>query len=69
MKQSMKTFIKHFGKDFNNQSVNPPIVRASTLIFKNLEGIRAQQNKTKKNPVGGYFSYGREGTLTTFALQ
>ena len=33
MSKSFKTFLKHAGKDYYNQSVNPPVVRASTLIF------------------------------------
>ena len=66
---SFKTLIKHFTKDFHNQSVNPPVVRASTLIFKSIEDIRKTQNKSKKNPIDGHFSYGREGTSTTFVLQ
>ena len=69
MKISFKTFLKHAGKDLNNQSVNTPVVRASTLIFKSLDDIRKTQNKGVKNPLGGHFSYGREGTKTTFALQ
>ena len=36
MKTDLRTFIKHTAKDFHNQSVNPPVVRASTIIFKNL---------------------------------
>ena len=48
---SFKTLIKHFTKDFHNQSVNPPVVRASTLIFKSIEDIRKTQNKSKKNPI------------------
>ena len=69
MRVSFKTLIKHFTKDFHNQSVNSPVVRASTLIFKSIEDIRKTQNKSKKNPIGGHFSYGREGTSTTFVLQ
>ena len=69
MSKSFKTFLKHAGADFNNQSVNPPVVRASTLIFKSTDEIRKMQNKAKKNPIGGYFSYGREGSSTIFALQ
>ena len=69
MKKSFKTFLKHAGKDYYNQSVNPPVVRASTLIFKSFDDIRKTQNKAIKNPVGGHFTYGREGSLTTFALQ
>ena len=69
MSKSFKTFLKHAGKDFYNQSVNPPVVRASTLIFKSTEEIRKTQNKALKDPVGGHFSYGREGSSTIFALQ
>ena len=69
MSKSFKTFLKHAGKDYYNQTVNPPVVRASTIIFKSLEDIRKAQNKGIKNPTGGNFSYGREGTSTTFALQ
>ena len=69
MTKSFKTFLKHAGKDYYNQTVNPPVVRASTLIFKSLEDIRKMQNKATKNPVGGHFSYGREGSSTIFALQ
>ena len=69
MNKSFKTFLKHAGKDYYNQSVNPPVVRASTLIFKSFDDIRKTQNKAIKNPVGGHFAYGREGSSTTFALQ
>ena len=69
MSKSFKTFLKHAGKDFYNQSVNPPVVRASTLIFKSTDEIRKMQNKAKKDPIGGHFSYGREGSSTTFTLQ
>ena len=69
MAKSFKTLLKHAGKDFYNQSVNPPVVRASTLIFKSIEDIIKTRNKSKKNPIGGHFIYGREGSSTTFALQ
>ena len=69
MSKSFKTFLKHAGKDFYNQSVNPPLVRASTLIFKSIDEIRKMQNKGIKDPIGGHFSYGREGSSTIFALQ
>ena len=55
MSNSFKTFLKHTAKDFHNQSVNPPIVRASTIIFKSMQDIRKTQNKAKKNPTGGHF--------------
>ena len=69
MINSFKTFLKHTAKDFHNQSVNPPIVRASTIIFKSMQDIRKTQDKAKKNPTGGHFDYGRQGTSTTHILQ
>jgi cystathionine beta-lyase len=69
MVNSFKTFLKHTAKDFHNQSVNPPIVRASTIIFKSMQDIRKTQDKAKKNPIGGHFDYGRQGTSTTHILQ
>ena len=69
MSKSFKTFLKHTAKDFHNQSVNPPVVRASTIIFKSMQDIRKMQNKAKKNPTGGHFDYGRQGTSTTHILQ
>ena len=68
MSNSFKTFLKHTAKDFHNQSVNPPVVRASTIIFKSMQDIRKMQNKAKKDPTGGHFDYGRQGTSTTHIL-
>ena len=69
MSKSFKTFLKHTAKDFHNQSVNPAVVRASTIIFKSMQHIRRTQIKAKKNPAGGHFDYGRQGTSTTYILQ
>ena len=69
MNNSFKTFLKHTAKDFHNQSVNPPVVRASTIIFKSMQDIRKMQKKAKNNPTGGHFDYGRQGTSTTYILQ
>ena len=69
MSKSLKTFLKHTAKDFHNQSVNPPVVRASTIIFKSMQDIRKTQAKAKKNPIGGHYDYGRQGTSTTYILQ
>jgi len=68
MAKSFKTFLKHTAKDYHNQSVNPPVVRASTIIFKSMQDIRKMQDKAKKNPTGGHFDYGRQGTSTTHIL-
>jgi len=69
MTQSFKTFLKHTAKDFHNQSVNPPVVRASTIIFKSMKDIRKTQAKALKDPTGGHYDYGRQGTSTTHILQ
>ena len=69
MSNSFKTFLKHTAKDFHNQAVNPPIVRASTIIFKSMGDIRKMQNKAAADPTGGHFDYGRQGTSTTHVLQ
>jgi len=69
MSNSFKTFLKHTAKDFHNQSVNPPVVRASTIIFKSMQHIRKTQAKARKNPTGGHYDYGRQGTSTTHILQ
>ena len=68
MPKSFKTFLKHTAKDYHNQSVNPPVVRASTIIFKSMQDIRKMQNKAKIDPTGGYYDYGRQGTSTTYIL-
>ena len=68
MTKSFKTFLKHTAKDYHNQSVNPPVVRASTIIFKSMQDIRKMQDKAKKDPTGGHFDYGRQGTSTTHTL-
>ena len=69
MNKSFRTFLKHTAKDYYNQSVNPPVVRASTIIFKTMNELRKTQKKGLKNPIGGHFEYGRQGTSTTFILQ
>ncbi len=69
MSKSFKTFLKHTAKDFHNQSVNPPVVRASTIIFKSMKHIRRTQLKALRNPTGGHYDYGRQGTSTTHILQ
>ena len=69
MTKSFKTFLKHTAKDFHNQSVNPPVVRASTIIFKSMRDIRKTQVKAIKNPTGGHYDYGRQGTSTTYIWQ
>ena len=68
MSNSVKTFLKQVGKDYQSQSVNPPVVRASTVIFRTIQDIKKTQSKYKKNPLSKNFDYGRKGTSTTLSL-
>ena len=69
MVKSVKTFLKHTYKDYITRSVNPPLVRTSTMVFKSMSDLRKVQRKNLKNPRGGHFEYGRQGTATTFELE
>ena len=69
MDRSIKTFLKHTYKDFKTRSVNPPLIRTSTMVFKSMSDLRQVQRKNIKNPRGGHFEYGRQGTCTTFELE
>ena len=40
MNKNLKTFLKHTAKDYENKSVNPPVVRASTIIYRSMQEIR-----------------------------
>ena len=69
MGNSFKTYLKHTYKDFKFRSVNPPLVRTSTMVFKSMKDLRQIQKKNVKNPRGGNYEYGRQGTFTTFELE
>ena len=43
MKRSIKTYLKTAAKDYSSRSVNPPIVRASTILFKTMQELRKHQ--------------------------
>ena len=65
----IKTFLKNTAKDYHSRSLNPPIVRASTTLFKSHQEIRKIQNLALKNPTSNQIDYGRQGTSTTVKLQ
>ncbi len=61
-----ETALTHFGRDparFDGV-VNPPVYRASTVLFPNLAALEA----ASRQPFTGTY-YGRFGTPTTFALE
>ena len=49
MKKSIRTFLKSAAKDYVSRSVNPPIVRASTVLFKTMQELRKQQKDEEQN--------------------
>jgi len=69
MKKSIKTFLKSAAKDYVSRSVNPPIVRASTVLFKTMQELRKQQKDEEKNKDVSVWDYGRKGSQTTIQLQ
>ena len=49
MGNSFKTLLKQTSKDFKSRSVNPPLVRTSTMVFKSMNDLRQTQKKSLKN--------------------
>ena len=69
MDKSIKTYLKTAAKDYSSRSVNPPVVRASTILFKTMQELRRHQKDIKKGKDVEHWDYGRQGTQTTVQLQ
>ena len=69
MSKTIKTFLKSAGKDYVARSVNPPVVRASTILFKTMQELRKHQKNIAKGKEVTYWDYGRQGSQTTIQLQ
>ncbi len=69
MKKSIKTYLKTAAKDYTSRSVNPPVVRASTILFKTMQELRKHQKDISKQKDVEHWDYGRQGTQTTVQLQ
>jgi len=69
MRKSIKTYLKTSAKDYSSRSVNPPIVRASTILFKTMQELRKHQKNITKGKDVEHWDYGRQGTQTTIQLQ
>ena len=69
MKKSIKTFLKSAAKDYIARSVNPPVVRASTILFKTMQELRKHQKDIATGKKITYWDYGRQGSQTTIQLQ
>ena len=69
MKKSIKTYLKTAAKDYISRSVNPPVVRASTILFKTMQELRKHQKAIAKGKDVEHWDYARQGTQTTIQLQ
>ena len=49
MKKSISTFLKHPTKDNANRSANPPVTRASTILFNSMQELLQHEKKIKAN--------------------
>ena len=69
MKKSISTFLKHPTKDSSNRSANPPVTRASTILFNSMQELLQHEKRIKANKKISYYSYGRYGSSTTIELE
>ncbi len=69
MKKSIRTFLKHPAKDLTNRSANPPVIRASTILFDSMQELYQHEKKIKNHQRVSHYSYGRYGSSTTIELE
>jgi len=69
MKKSISTFLKHPIKDNTNRSANPPVTRASTILFNSMQEMHQHELKIKKHKKVSHYTYGRYGSTTTIELE
>ena len=69
MKKSISTFLKQPTKDNINRSANPPVTRASTILFNSMQELLQHEKNIKANKKISYYSYGRYGSTTTIELE
>ena len=69
MKKSINTFLKRPTKDNNNRSANPPVTRASTILFNTMQEMISHEKKIKLHKNITHYSYGRYGSTTTIELE
>ncbi len=69
MKKSISTFLKHPTKDNTNRSANPPVTRASTILFNSMQEMHQHELKIKKHKKVSHYTYGRYGSTTTIELE
>ena len=69
MKKSISTFLKHPTKDNTNRSANPPVTRASTILFNSMQEMYQHEKKIKLHKKVSHYTYGRYGSTTTIELE
>ena len=69
MKKSISTLLKHSTFNKMSRSVNPPVVRASTILFNSMQELESHEKKILKDKPITHYSYGRYGSQTTIELQ
>ena len=69
MKKSINTFLKHPTKDSTNRSANPPVARASTILFDTMQEMYKHEAKIKQHKNVTHYTYGRYGSTTTIELE
>ncbi len=69
MKKSINTFLKHPTKDKTNRSANPPVARASTILFDTMQEMYKHEAKIKQHKNVSHYTYGRYGSTTTIELE
>ena len=69
MKKSINTRLKHSSKDQLNRSANPPVVRASTILFDSMQELAAHEKKIINRKKITHYNYGRYGSQTTIELE
>ena len=69
MKKSINTLLKHTSQDKINRSANPPVVRASTILFDSMQELVGHEKKILKGKKINHYSYGRYGSQTTIELE
>ena len=63
MKKSISTFLKHPTKDSTNRSANPPVTRASTILFNSIQEMYQHEFTL----VTKHFKYAGEATRDAVA--
>ena len=69
MKKSTNTFLKRPTKDNTNRSANPPVIRASTILFNSMQEMIQHEKKVISHKDITHYTYGRYGSTTTIELE